>query len=291
MNKLLFYIRQGMAKFFLKRRVSTSLSDNMVYPNFCLKASHDMSVFSTFRLHPVYRSILEHVRSDHARSYLSEIIKYPEMSGHWDEFKRNDEWGSPKLHRYLGIGRISSTTLRYVKVLNDLRLNFNSLNDWKIAEIGVGYGGQCRIINSLYKPRKYTLVDIKPALMLAQRYLDNYILSSPVEYRTMNELEQSRYDLVISNYAFTELPRMVQNVYLKKIILNSAAGYITFNENDRKDFYSYKKEDLLRIIPGSRMEDEVPLTSSGNCLILWGTGDRNAPGNAQNGIKKDWITA
>ncbi len=98
---------------------------------------------------------------------------------------------------------------------------FKQLDNLNICEIGVGYGGQCRIINSVTSPNRYTLVDIQPALMLTQRYLDNYILSSIVTYKTMNELEIQKYDLVLSNYAFSELPRSVQDVYLNKIILNS----------------------------------------------------------------------
>ena len=291
MNQLKFLIQQAIARLFLKRRVSTSLSDNQVYPNFCLKASNDMAVFSTFRLHPVYRSILEHVSPPHAQVYLNEILKYPELSAHWDAFKKNDEWGSPKLKKYHKIGPVSSTTLRYIKVLNDLRLSFGDLNNLKIAEIGVGYGGQCRIINSIYKPKKYTLVDIKPALMLAQRYLDNYILHSTMEYKTMNELEAARYDLVISNYAFTELPRVIQDVYLKRIMLNSASGYITYNENDMENFHSYKKEDLVKIIPGARIIDEVPLTAPGNCIIVWGTGVKSVLNSMQAETVKELITA
>ncbi len=291
MNKLRFFIQQSISRFFLKRKVSTSLSDNQVYPNFCLKASHDMAVFSTFRQNPVYRSILEHVNQAHAQVYLNEILKYPEFASHWESFRKNDIWGSPRLTKYLGIGNISSSTLRYVKVLNDLRLNFRDLSNLKIAEIGVGYGGQCRIINSIYKPKKYTLVDIKPALMLAERYLDNYILHSTMEYKTMNELEPARYDLVISNYSFTELPRTIQDVYLKKIVLNAESGYITYNENKMKNFYSYKKEELIKIIPDARIEAEVPLTSPGNCLIVWGTVNKTILTAIQPEAKKEFITA
>ena len=143
------------------------------------------------------------------------------------------------------------------------------MNDIEICEIGVGYGGQCRIINSVYKPTKYHLIDIKPALMLSQRYLDNYILNAVVEYKTMNELESRNYDLVLSNYAFTELPRAIQDVYLRKIILNSNKGYITYNEITPDYFNSYTKDELVKIIPRSFVIDEVPLTHPKNCIIAW----------------------
>lgn len=144
------------------------------------------------------------------------------------------------------------------------------MDDFNICEIAVGYGGQCRIINAYFKPARYCLIDIKPALALAQRFFDNFILSSVVTYSTMNELSIDKYDLVISNYAFSELPRAFQDVYLNKVIRNSKRGYLTYNQISQKEFNSYKSEDLVEIIPGSRILDEVPLTHPQNCIIVWG---------------------
>jgi hypothetical protein len=111
---------------------------------------------------------------------------------------------------------------------------------------------------------------VKPALMLAQSYLDGYILHSVMQYRTMNELSAQPYDLVISNYAFTELRREIQEVYLNKIILSSAAGYITYNDINPTDFRSFSRDELLIKIPGSRVIEELPLTHPKNCIIVWG---------------------
>jgi putative sugar O-methyltransferase len=252
-------------------KLSTSLSDNMVYPDFCAKASIDSILFSNFRKNSVYQQILEHVSEKQGKLYLEEIKKYnADLLNSLNTFKLNDEWGNPDVSEYPEIGVISPTTLRYIKVLSDLKKLFHNLDNLDICEIGVGYGGQCRIINGIFKPSKYTLVDIKPALMLAQRYLDNYILHSVMIYKTMNELIAQKYDLVISNYAFTELTRSVQDVYLQKIILNSKRGYITYNDINPASFQSYKKEDLLKIIPNSRILEEVPLTHPNNCILIWG---------------------
>jgi hypothetical protein len=100
--------------------------------------------------------------------------------------------------------------------------------------------------------------------------LDNYALKSQLSYKTMNELAIDSYDLVISNYAFTELTREIQDVYLKKVILNSKRGYITYNEISPDSFRSYKRDELLKIIPNSRIIEEVPLTHPKNCIIIWG---------------------
>jgi len=121
-----------------------------------------------------------------------------------------------------------------------------------------------------YSPCRYVLVDIQPALMLAQRYLDHFVLGSVLRYRTMNELESDDYDLAISNYAFTELTREIQEVYLEKIILRSRRGYITYNEITPAAFRSYRADELLRVIPGSQQFEERPLTHPNNCIIAWG---------------------
>lgn len=252
----------------LARRLSTSYSDNQVYPNICIKASMDLTVFSNFRRNKIYQKTLEHVSFDLGKAYLQEIPK--SLFEKMDSFKKNDEWGNPELYEYPQIGKISPSTLRYIKVLGDLLNLFETLDNLNICEIGVGYGGQCRIINSVTSPNHYTLVDIQPALMLTQRYLDNYILNSVVSYKTMNELEIQKYDLVISNYAFSELPRNIQDVYLNKIILNSKKGYITFNEMVPEYFNSYKRDELIDIIPNSHINEEIPLTHPKNCIIVWG---------------------
>lgn len=227
-----------------------------------------MKVFSNFRRSLIYKQILEHVSFNLGQEYLNEI---PEtLLKDIDLFKKNDNWGNPELYYYPQIGKISPTTLRYLKVLGDLLSLFKQLDGMNICEIGVGYGGQCRIVNCIAAPERYTLVDIKPALMLTQRYLDNFITNSILKYATMNELEKQSYDMVISNYAFSELPRDIQNVYLEKVILESKRGYITLNEITPEYFKSYKREELIEIIPNAQILEEKPLTHRNNCIIVWG---------------------
>ncbi len=252
-------------------RMSTSISDDQIYPDFCAKASISSELFQNFRRNEIYNIVLEHVTESQGTSYINEIEKtFPNYLEHINKFKENDYWGNPQVFEYPGIGKISPSTLRYIKVYADIRYLFGNLDNLKICEIGVGYGGQCRIINSTEKPAEYTLVDIKQALLLTQRYLDNYIMNSRLRYITMNELEKQEYDLFISNYAFTELPGKIQDVYLNKVVLNCSKGYITYNDTSPEHFKSYTKEELLNIIPGSEIIEEKPLTHKKNCIIIWG---------------------
>ena len=270
MNKILKKLLRKTPGLSLASRISTSLSDNQIYPQVCLDAANDYRLFNQFRQHPIYNQILEHVTENEGEAYLKLIAHDPALLEKMDEFRQNDLHGAPRVFQYQNFGTISPSTLRYIKVLSDLKKLFQGLDGLKICEIGVGYGGQCRIINAQYVPASYRLVDIKPALLLAQRYLDNYAVKSTLSYLTMNELEKNNYDLVISNYAFTELPRPIQEIYLEKIIFNSSRGYITYNDINPAEFKSYKKEELVKVIPGSQTIDEVPLTHPNNCIIVWG---------------------
>lgn len=261
----------------LVSRMATSLSDNQTYPQVCLQASSDYRLFNRFRRNSTYTEILEHVSEKAGREYLQIISRSPNIRAAMESFKRNDDYGGPKIFDYPGVGRISPSTLRYVKVLADIEGYFSTLSGLNICEIGVGYGGQCRIINAHDQPATYCLVDLQPALALAQRFLDHYVLPAVITYQTMNELERRDYDLVISNYAFTELPRAIQEVYLNKVILNSSRGYITYNEITPESFHSYKADELLAKIPGSVRFDEEPLTHPKNCLIVWGHTRKMSP--------------
>jgi hypothetical protein len=270
MKHLLIKILQKIYIMSVPKRISTSLSDNQAYPQVCIQASNDYRLFNNFRRNPIYNQILEHVSEKQGSEYLQVILNDLDILAAINDFKLNDNYGNPRMSEYPNIGMISPSTLRYVKVLADIKTHFQTVDNLNIVEIGIGYGGQCRVINAYYKPATYCLVDIQPALALAQRFLDNYVLHSVVTYMTMNELGQRDYDLVLSNYAFTELPRTIQDIYLSKVILNSKRGYITYNEITPKEFNSYKSDELITIIPGSKILKEIPLTHPKNCIIVWG---------------------
>jgi hypothetical protein len=249
---------------------SISLSNNGAYPAFCREASEHDSVFANFRREPVYNQILEHVSEEYGRLYLAEIEPDAEIMAMMAAFRENDLWGNPRVFSYPEIGVMSPTTLRYVKVMKDLKDLFGSLDGFRVCEIGVGYGGQCRIVDSYFRLSQYHLADLEPVLRLAQAFLDKYVLNSSVAFRTMNELGLDQYDLAISNYAFSELVRPVQDAYLRKVLLPARRGYITYNNINPDCYASYRVDELLALIPGARVFEEKPLTYQENCVIAWG---------------------
>ena len=255
-----------------RKYTKTSASDNGYYPLICYLASQYDEVFNNFRSNYIYTRILEHVTEKLGGEYL-DIIKELHLfnNNDWQEFAKNDLYGGTKKFTYDINGQkfnLSPTTIRYAKVLGDIMTLFDVNEIKSIAEIGIGYGGQCRIIRSKIPDAVYNLFDLPEVIGLAEKFLSHYDeCRENIKYLDGGHIYlQDNYDLVISNYAFSELRREVQDMYLEKIILRSKRGYITWN----KVLGSYSVNELLAKIPGSAIIDERPLTAPDNCIILWG---------------------
>jgi hypothetical protein len=235
------------------------------YLKVCEKAAKDESVFKNFKRHPDYTPILEHVSYQQGLEYLSEIKQNcPNLLKYMDRFLTNDKIGNPNVYYFEDLKiNISPTTLRYIKVLSDLINLFGRLDEMNIIEIGGGYGGQCKIINDVYNPASYTLVDLPEVLKLNNKYLkdiENIIL------RNIDDLSEIHYDLCISNYAFSEVERKYQIFYAEKIIKNSDRGYITCNFIVSENL---SKEEIFALKLNYTIYQEKPLTYDGNLIYTW----------------------
>lgn len=127
---------------------------------------------------------------------------------------------------------------------------FGSLNGKHIIEIGGGYGGQAKVICDNCTPSRYTIIDLPEVTDLQRRFLKDY----PVECRTTplgNDWFCLSVDLVISNYALSEIPD--NRVYMKAIVHNAIHGYITCNT----DFVNIPYAKRIADIPGERETNYV----------------------------------
>jgi len=254
--------------------INKSASNNNAYPLVCLRASEDEEIFKTFKTIPEYTQILEHTSIGFGLDYYNLIKRdNPEMLSniHMDKFKTNDKFGGSSVHSYENID-IAPSTLRYIKVLSDLIKIFGNLDGFKIAEIGGGYGGQCKIIKDYFSIKDYHIVDIKEANALSKKYLDKLNVKD-VRFSESDNLKNEEYDLIISNYAYTELDRSLQDIYKKFIINHSENGYITcnfiINPFNGFAFDTYSDQELMSL--NSKMEklQEEPLTSPNNYIGVW----------------------
>ena len=231
------------------------------YLEVCRKAVKDEQVFKTFRRNPDYNEVLEHVSYEQGKEYLKETIPY--LTKYFmNKFVTSEKVGGPATYLY-GELSFSPTTLRYIKVLSDLIKHIGA-TDVDIVEIGCGYGGQCKIIHDLYKPKSYTVVDFPDVLSLADKWLLNFKIK-PI-LRSLNDSSHIKYDICISNYAFTEFTRSYQEFYAENIIKHSTTGYITCNFLNRADAFSVQEIIDLR---GGKMYEEKPKTGNNNAIYIW----------------------
>lgn len=232
-------------------------------------AGTDKKFFSKFKSNHEYREILEHVNRAQGSEYLNVIKKYGSTPERLIDFCRQD-FCKPFRFSYPNFGRVSPTNLRYAKVTLDLVSLFGEMNNFDIAEIGVGYGGQFHALTTIVNPGSYTFFDLPEVCLLAQNYTQTFVKSKITPTLGNSEIVRESYDLIISNYAFSELNREVQDDYLKNVVLNSKRGYLIYNDIVESDIDTIKIEEFLRIIPGAVVLPEHPLTHPKNKLVVWG---------------------
>lgn len=231
--------------------------------------------FNRFRRVYNYREILEHLSYGDGLKYLGELNKcYPQWRLKVEEFGLNDKVGKPRVYEYDGIGKFSPTTLRYIKVAYDLERLFGNQKISRVVEIGAGYGGQFAILQRLRKIPDYLIFDLPEVQILIAKYLGKLEIGV-VQFPKFppNEFDKSPIDLVISNYAFSELPREVQTVYLEKVCKYARNGYLIMNSGisnftGRSDG-KLRLEEIRRYIPNIQIHPEKPSTGPDNYLLYW----------------------
>ena len=276
---ILKYIRKKLrihnSKEYVGEVKNRSDSENGLYVSAVQKAVRSYKSFSSFKKNLDYQAILEHVSKEQGERYL-EIIKKdsPSLLMEIELFKDNDLVGDPAVFEYPDIGAISPTTLRYVKVASDLMKLFGNQIGERIVEIGAGYGGQALINDRIFKIKEYELLDLPPVLNLVSKYLDSHILNCAYKISTLNQKTgDDKYDLIISNYAFSELPSQLQIKYIEKVISKCKKGYLTMNSGLSRAGRSTNKltiEQLRDQLPTFEMLPEDPITSPDNYIIIWG---------------------
>jgi hypothetical protein len=284
-RRLTWIWKHGLINFFLRlshqrtfnlenpgteSNLKTSISDNEAFNQFCESATESDDTFRNFRRYKPLIRILDHVGIEHAQQYLQYVNDCGVSARDYLFVLREmDSVGSPRRFRFDGIGLISPTITRYLKVYFEIQKLFGSLDGLVIAEIGVGFGGQAYLVNRLASPKKYYLLDLPSTSALAVRFLN--VLNSPENFEQVDGREPRAVssDLVISNYAFSELTREIQEEYLDKVISRSNKGYMTWNLLSERVLDGLRLDEVLARIPGARCIDEVPETSPGNVIVLW----------------------
>ena len=249
------------------------------YSNSILKALKSQKAFENFKQNYSYQETLEHVSKEQGREYLNilEARKEKLLDQALNSILVSDKIGNPTKFFY-GKYKIpfSPTTLRYLKVTSDIKILFGE-DIGKVTEIGCGYGGQALAIDQLLKPTFIKLFDLPYVNKLIERYLNSFIIKSAYKTAILNQEIAEKYNLVISNYAFSELPKTLQIKYIEKVLSKSTKGYLTMNSgiSGSNSLGKLTQKDLKKLLPDIEIIEEDPLTSPHNYIIVWGHNKKN----------------
>jgi putative sugar O-methyltransferase len=256
---------------FLPQGGDSSVSDSSGYLQIISSAANNDDSFAKFRSNREYRQILEHVSKLQGYEYLRAIelgvskIKLP-----LSKIGFLNTCGSPLVYFYPRLGFLSPTTLRYFKVYEELKRLFPKISEMEIAEIGGGFGGQAAVLRKLSGFKSYTIYDLPEVHPLQSRFLKANELESDVFFADGRQAPTGKFDLIISNYAVSELRRELQQIYFENVLKSSSCGYLTWNLISQERLGGLSVIDVLEYIPNARVIEESPLTDKGNVLITWG---------------------
>jgi putative sugar O-methyltransferase len=256
-------------------KTGRSDSQETFYLDEIVRLLQNESGLRNFRRKYDYREILEHVSYSLGKEYLKLIME--ELP---DEFQyiveansRNDSFGNPYIYNFKNSLRVSPTTLRYIYTALDIRKTVGVTSSDSVVEIGVGYGGQAAILESMFKIGNYHGIDLTQVIDLANVFLTE--INSDIRFTqelTTHHLCPS-WDLAISNYAFSELHRDLQIEYLENVLSRASRGYMIMNSGrgnkTGRNHGKLRLDEICEYLPYAKIKEEIPLTGPDNYILYW----------------------
>jgi putative sugar O-methyltransferase len=228
-----------------------------------------------FRRKYDYREILEHVSYTLGKEYFQRIkiqtkANYETLI---ENNLKNDSFGNPYKYRYEDGLVLSPTTLRYIHTALDIERTVNLTSSDSIAEIGIGYGGQAAVIERLFKVDKYYAFDLPEVINLANIFLSEIGSNFCFMNDLMARNPQKHWDVVISNYAFSELHKDLQTQYLENVLSKASRGYMIMNSgrtnNSGRSNGKLSLDMICEYLPNAKVKEEIPLTGPDNYVLYW----------------------
>lgn len=207
----------------------SSVSGNMPWVDFCAAYADEEIDSKSFRRYRAVRNIVETACPTEARHYLGLIQQWGPEYLKDSNVISIDGWGDPIRCPGLVLGTsrpFSPTTLRYLATALWLKRGNKIPSGEKIVEIGVGFGGLAAM-NQIVSQCPTVLVDLPQVEKAAARMLRETGLNPSAE--TSLNCDLPSIPLVISNYAFTELNRSLQDQLLEKYLRHAKHGMIVSN--------------------------------------------------------------
>ena len=272
--RLINRIRMFVARQLSRHDASVSDSQKTNYEVTVEKILQSEFGFINFRRNFSYCEIVENVSYRQGFSYIERIKILDCGKLNFKVINQNDIIGNPVQFNYPEFGRVSPTTLRYVSVALEIQQIFGEELSGDFVEIGGGYGGQIAILKDLFRINNYGIYDLPNVQKLINRYLKSLRKNIDVQFLNLENTVNKKWDLVISNYAFSELPKNLQKAYIFKVLTKSSRGYLIMNSG-RENFTGRSDGklslvELQKLLPGFEILEETPKTGPDNYVIIWG---------------------
>lgn len=268
-------IRLISSKTVISNDDSKSDSEVSFYVSSVDKINSSPETFNKFRRIYNYREILEHVGYRIGIEYLKKLkVQNPSLYHKLPKMHPNDLVGQPRKYEFFRGAEISPTTVRYLSVASEIQSIFGPNLSGNVVEIGGGYGGQCAIFQDFFKVDEYAIYDLPNVQQLIEKYLTAIGRLQNVKFPEFGLSGKNPINFVISNYAFSELPRQVQNWYLENVLKYSESGYMIMNSG-RTDFTGRNTgklsiQEIQAALPDSKLIEEIPKTNPDNYVVVWG---------------------
>jgi len=237
---------------------------------FCQKAATHSAIFANFRSQPIFEASKET-----GQQYLDFIVKnYPELLSHLELLRTSDTIGGPAIYKYGEWGSFSPMTLRYIKIAGDLLRQFGDLSQLHIVEVGAGYGGMCKVLADVAGFASYTIVDIPQCTAIAKKYLSSLGVQNVTFLDDAELTSPQTFDLLISNYSFSEMSVRDQYRTLVCLIENAPRGYMLLNSLAPAAGSPCMQMNtlislLLQMGKVGTVESEKPLIHPSHLLLTW----------------------
>ena len=197
-----------------------------------------------------YQPILEHTSVNQGIIYAQKINSIlDELSINKTDFinkcKSNDKFCNPSLISTEGFGQISPSTLRYALFAAKI-LKFTKQDDINsVIDIGGGYGGMSLVINRIFETKNVFLNDLSDVLGLQKKYLDKHNLKPIIASENIEDFYNTKFDLCISTFAFSELIKTQREKIVKNVFTNCKYIFLVCNFINNEIFQDGELNDLL----------------------------------------------
>lgn len=239
--------------------------------------------FARFRRDPVHLVIVEPTPRADGRRHLARALRQtPDLVRLLPRLRAGEAVGAPLTAAFPPHGRFTPDTLRYLRYLSDCETRFGSLGGLTVVEIGVGYGGACRLFLERFELERYYLVDLPGPLAMARRFLGETLGADRVAQRVSFVPAPPRGErppglperpgLALSTMAFSECARPAQEAYLNCILRPAARGYLHHNELSASfGVDSLSLDELTARLPGrlSVEDDDLSLWDDRERIVSW----------------------